>query len=250
MRVFHLLYAVVAYMVFLAVFLYLIAFVGNIPPAPLTVDHGPDSPVAAAVAIDLALIALFGFQHSVMARPAFKAGWLRFVPPPIERSTYVLATSVVLILLFLGWQPLTAPVWSVGNPTAATVLWGLFGLGWLIVLVSTFLISHFELFGLRQVWLAWRGRPDTPPMLREPLFYRLVRHPLYAGFFIALWATPQMSVGHLLLTTGLSLYMFVAIRLEERNLVDVFGDAYRAYRARTPMLVPGLGGAGGERDAR
>ncbi|WP_411340974.1 methanethiol S-methyltransferase [Sphingopyxis sp. J-6] len=241
-RIFYLLYAIVAYAIFLAVFLYLIAFVGNFPGAPLTVDRGPESHLALALPIDLALIALFGLQHSVMARPAFKAGWLRIVPKPIERSTYVMMTNLVLVILFLGWHPIPAPVWTVANPAGTAILWSLFGLGWAIVLLSTFLINHFELFGLQQVWFAWRERREAKPVLHQPLFYRLVRHPLYAGFFLAFWATPAMTAGHLLLAAGLSAYMLIAIQLEERNLVDTFGADYLAYRRTTPMLIPGTGG--------
>ncbi|HMO77331.1 MAG TPA: isoprenylcysteine carboxylmethyltransferase family protein, partial [Sphingopyxis sp.] len=198
-RIFYLAYAAVAYLIFLAVFLYLIAFVGNIAPAPVTVDRGPDAPLWTAVAVNVALIALFGFQHSVMARPAFKAGWEHIVPKAVERSTYVLIASLTLALLFVAWHPIPAPVWSVEYPAAAALLWTLFGLGWAIVLLSTFLLNHFELFGLQQVWFAWRDRAAAKAELRQPLFYRFVRHPLYAGFFLAFWATPQMSAGHLLL---------------------------------------------------
>ncbi|HEY0594525.1 methanethiol S-methyltransferase [Sphingopyxis sp.] len=241
-RAFYLAYAGIAYAIFLAVFLYLIAFTGNLPGAPLTVDRGPESPPGLALPVNLALIALFGLQHSVMARPAFKAGWTRLVPPPIERATFVMMTNLVLVILFLGWHPMTAPVWTVDHPAGAAVLWGLFGLGWVIVLVSTFLINHFELFGLQQAWFAWRARNNAKPVLHQPFFYKLVRHPLYAGFFLAFWATPAMTAGHLLLASGLSVYMLIAIRLEERNLVDAFGADYLAYRKTTPMLVPGTRG--------
>ncbi|WP_332819363.1 methanethiol S-methyltransferase [Sphingopyxis sp.] len=241
-RIFYLLYAAIAYAIFLAVFLYLIAFVGNLPGAPLTVDRGPESMLAVALPVNLALIALFGLQHSVMARPAFKAVWTRLVPQPIERATFVMMTNLVLVLLFLGWHPMTAPVWTVENSAGAAILWGLFGLGWAIVLVSTFLINHFELFGLQQAWFAWRARTDAKPVLHQPFFYKLVRHPLYAGFFLAFWATPAMTAGHLLLALGMSAYMLIAIQLEERNLVDTFGADYLAYRETTPMLVPGTGG--------
>ncbi len=241
-RIAYLLYAAIAYMIFFAVFLYLIAFTGNLPGAPLTVDRGPAAAIAIALPIDLALIALFGLQHSVMARPAFKAVWTRIVPPPVERSTYVMMTNLVLVLLFLGWHPMPTPVWTVDSAAGAAIPWGLFGLGWLIVLLSTFLINHFELFGLQQAWFSWRAKSEATPVLHQPLFYKLVRHPLYAGFFLAFWATPAMTAGHLLLAAGLSAYMLIAIQLEERNLIDTFGDDYRAYRKTTPMLIPGTGG--------
>ena len=238
-RVFYLAYAGIAYAIFLAIFLYLIAFTGNLPGAPLTVDRGPESAAALALPVNLALIALFGLQHSVMARPSFKASWARIIPPPIERATFVMMTNLVLVILFLGWHPMTAPVWTVNDPAGVAVLWALFGIGWAIVLVSTFLINHFELFGLQQAWFALRAKAEARPVLHQPLFYRLVRHPLYAGFFLAFWSTSAMTAGHLLLAAGLSLYMLIAIRLEERNLVDTFGADYLAYRETTPMLIPG-----------
>ena len=200
--------------------------------------------LAYAVAADLGLIALFGLQHSVMARQGFKAAWTRIVPPPLERSVYVLLASLVLILLFLFWHPIPAMVWSVANPIAVWGLWGLFWLGWLIVLVSTFLLSHFELFGLRQVWSHAGGREVPAPVFRTPLFYRRVRHPLYSGFILAFWATPQMSAGHLLLAAGMTLYILIAIRHEERDLVGLFGEDYESYRGRAGMLIPRLRGGG------
>ncbi|WP_324072563.1 methanethiol S-methyltransferase [Sphingopyxis sp.] len=242
MRALYLLYATVAYAVFFATFLYLIAFVGNLSFVPVTVDFARVAAPGKAALIDIALIALFGIQHSVMARPSFKARWTHIVPAAIERSTYVLFASLALIILMLFWHQLTAPVWTVTNPLGVAILWALFGLGWLIVLASSFLINHFELFGLQQAWFALREKAAAAPVLRQPLFYKLVRHPLYAGFFLAFWATPAMTAGHLLLAVGLSIYMLIAIRLEERNLVDTFGADYVAYRETTPMLVPGTGG--------
>ncbi|HEU4959567.1 MAG TPA: isoprenylcysteine carboxylmethyltransferase family protein [Sphingomonas sp.] len=230
----------VCYLIFFATFLYLIGFVGNLV-VPLTVDRGPAVAPATAIVVDVLLIALFAVQHSVMARPGFKRGWTRIVPAPIERSIYVLAASIALIVLMALWRPIAGTIWTVNEPVGAAILWVLFALGWGIVLASTFLINHFELFGLQQVWLAASGRPAATPAFRTPLFYRAVRHPLYAGFFLAFWATPRMSVGHLLLAGGMSLYMLIAIRYEERDLVAAFGDDYRAYRARVGMLVPGLG---------
>ena len=240
-RAIYLLFGVVAYLIFFATFLYLIAFVGDLPWVAVTVDRGGIiGPVATAVVVNLALIAMFGLQHSVMARQGFKRAWTRIVPEPIERSIYVLLASLMLIILFQFWRPMQEPVWTVGNPTAAYLLWGLFGAGWLIVLVSTFLLSHFELFGLHQVWSHARGTELPAPQLRQPLFYKLVRHPLYSGFFLAFWATPLMTAGHLLLALGMSVYMLIAIRYEERDMIGLFGKDYEAYRGRVGMLTPKL----------
>ena len=240
-RIAYLVYGGIAYAIFFATFLYLIAFVGAPPVVPHTVDAGGDiRPIPAAAAINLGLVAIFAVQHSVMARPAFKRWWKRIVPEPIERSTYVLFASAALILLFWAWAPLPQTIWRVDQPVAAAILWALFALGWVIVLVSTFLINHFELFGLRQVWLHLRARTAEPPELRQPFFYRLVRHPLYSGFFLAFWATPHMTLGHLLLALGTSTFMLIAIRFEERDLIDNFGQAYVDYRSKTGMLTPRL----------
>ena len=242
-RILYLLFGVAAYLFFFATFLYMIAFVGNLPRVQVTVDRGGAAgPLGLDLAVNAALIALFGLQHSVMARPGFKRAWTRIVPPPLERSVYVVAASLALVLLFALWRPIPANVWSVENQTGAAILWVLFALGWLVVLVSTFLISHFELFGLAQVWGHARGSGEpAPPAFRTPFFYRHVRHPLYSGFFLAFWATPQMSAGHLLLAAGVSAYMLIAIRYEERDLIGTFGDDYRSYRERTGMLTPRLG---------
>ncbi|TMJ11971.1 MAG: isoprenylcysteine carboxylmethyltransferase family protein [Alphaproteobacteria bacterium] len=232
-----LLFALIAYAVFFATFLYLIAFVGNLPWVPLTVDRGPSAAMGLALLVDAALIALFGVQHSVMARQGFKRAWKRVVPDAAERSFYVLAASAALILLFLFWRPIEGTLWTVGG-AAAWVLWGLFALGWGIVLLSTFLINHFELFGLQQAWFHARGREAAPPVFRQPFLYKQVRHPLYAGFFLAFWATPQMSYGHLFLALGMSAYMLIAIVHEERDLVGLFGKDYEDYRERVGMLMP------------
>lgn len=234
-----LLFPLIAYAIFFATFLYLIAFVGDLSMVPVTVDRGPDAPLAVALTIDLALIGLFGLQHSVMARQGFKRAWKRLVPEPAERSVYVLAASAALIILFAFWRPIEGTAWSVGG-VAAYILWSLFGLGWLIVLTSTFLINHFELFGLQQAWFHVRGRAAAAPQFRQPWFYKLVRHPLYTGFFLAFWATPQMSYGHLFLAVGMSIYMLIAIRYEERDLVGTFGSDYEEYRQRVGMLAPRL----------
>ena len=241
-RAIYLLFGVVAYLIFFATFLYLIAFVGDFPWVPRTVDRGgPAADLWQAVAINVGLIALFGLQHSVMARKGFKAAWTRIVPEPIERSVYVLLASAALIVMFLFWRPIGGTLWSIADPTGAAAMMILFFLGWLIVLVSTFLINHFELFGLRQVWAHSRGHEIPAPVFREPVFYRRVRHPLYSGFILAFWATPVMSYGHLLLAAVITIYILIAIRYEERDLVGLFGEDYVAYRDRAGMLTPKLG---------
>ena len=237
-RAFTLVFAIAAYAVFFATFLYLIVFVGDLSFATRTVDEGPQAPLATAVAIDLALIAMFGLQHSVMARQGFKRWWMQFVPPPMERSVYVLAASFMLILLFLLWRPIDAVVWNVTSPALYDILWVLFWGGWLTVLLSTFLINHFELFGLQQAWFHMLRREAEPPKFRTPFFYKWVRHPLYLGFFLAFWAAPEMTAGHLLLAVGLSIYMLIAIRYEEHDLVSLFGRDYELYREQVGMLIP------------
>ena len=233
-----LLFAIVAYAIFFATFLYLIVFVGDFSFARITVDEGPPGPVAAAAAIDIALIALFGIQHSVMARQGFKKWWTRVIPKPAERSVYVLMASAVLIVLMTLWRPIPSAIWDIANPLAANAIWGLFWIGWGMVLLSTFLINHFELFGLQQAWLNMQGREAEPPKFHQPLLYKWVRHPLYLGFFLAFWATPEMTAGHLLLAVGVSVYMLIAIRYEERDLVGLFGKDYEDYRAEVGMLAP------------
>lgn len=237
-RAASLVFAVIAYAVFFATFLYLIAFVGSFGFAPKTVDSGPEAPLAVAVAINVLAIAVFGLQHSLMARQGFKRAWTRVIPPHLERSVYVLAASIALMVLFLLWRPIPAVIWDASGTLLELPLWALFAAGWLIVLLSTFLINHFELFGLQQAWFKARGREARAPELREPLLYRFVRHPLYLGFFLAFWATPTMTAGHLLLAAGMSTYMLVAIRYEERDLVALFGPKYEEYRGRVGMLTP------------
>ncbi|MEO8454006.1 MAG: methanethiol S-methyltransferase [Sphingomicrobium sp.] len=240
-RIAAMLFAIVAYAIFFATFLYLIVFVGDFAFAELTVDNGPGGDPVTASFIDIGLIALFGLQHSVMARQGFKRWWMKMVAPPIERSVFVLAASIVLMILFLFWRPIDAIVWSLNpitHPLLNALIWVAFWAGWLTVLLSTFLINHFELFGLQQAWYHVRGQEAEPPKFRQPLFYKWVRHPLYLGFFLAFWATPEMTIGHLLLAAGMSVYMLIAIRYEEHDLVSVFGRDYELYRERAGMLVP------------
>jgi protein-S-isoprenylcysteine O-methyltransferase Ste14 len=230
-------YGVVCYAVFFATFLYAVGFIGGFG-VPTTLDGPPRGPLAQGIAINAALLGLFAVQHSVMARRWFKERWTRIVPPVLERSTYVLLSSLALILLFWQWQPLGGTVWSIENPMGRTVLFSLFAFGWALVLVSTFLINHFDLFGLRQVWLHLRGRPYTKLNFGEPGPYRLVRHPLYVGWFFAFWMTPVMTYAHLLFAVATTAYILIAIQLEERDLVHEHGASYEDYRRRVPMLVP------------
>lgn len=230
-------YGAITYSIFLGVFLYALGFVGGFI-VPKSIDSAETSGFALAVTVNLGLLALFALQHSVMARPTFKRWWTTIVPPVIERSTYVLATNLCLIVLFILWQPITTPLWDVQSTLGRAACWTLFAFGWGLVLVTTFLINHFDLFGLRQVWLRLRGREYAPVGFVQPAVYKLVRHPLYVGWMIAFWATPTMSLGHFLFAAVMTLYMLTAIQLEERNLVQEHGEAYRAYRRRTPMLLP------------
>lgn len=236
-RMATLFYGIVSYLLFFASFVYLTGFLGNFG-VPKSIDSGPPGSSAAALAGNLALLLLFGVQHSVMARPAFKRWWTRFVPEAAERSTYVMATNVCLWLLYAFWQPLPTTIWHVEAPIAQTGAWVLFGAGWLIILLATLMIDHFDLFGLRQVWLHFRGRPYTALPFATPGFYAHLRHPLYLGWGLAFWATPHMTVGHLLLALVWGGYMRLAIRFEERDLVAHFGEVYRRYRKTTPMLIP------------
>jgi protein-S-isoprenylcysteine O-methyltransferase Ste14 len=230
-------YGVVVYAIFFVTFLYAVGFVGNFG-VPRTMDSAREGDFWTALLIDLGLLGLFAIQHSVMARPAFKRWFTRLVPESAERSTYVLFSSLALIALFAFWQPLGGTVWTVTDPTLRGVLWGAFAFGWLLVLVSTFLINHFDLFGLRQVWLQLLGRPYTSIGFRTPGPYRYVRHPLYVGWFFAFWATPTMTLSHLVFAIATAGYILIAIQLEERDLVAHLGHAYRDYRNRVPMLIP------------
>ena len=230
-------YGAAAYLLFLAAFLYLVGFVGNLL-VPRTVDHGLPAPIGQAVLVNVLLVGAFGIQHSVMARPAFKACWTRLVPPSIERSTYVVLASAVLVLLYWQWRTMPTVIWDVRQEAGRLAVWALFWLGWAIALASTFMVSHFDLFGLRQVYLAWRGKPYTHIGFHARFLYRLVRHPLMLGFLIAFWAAPTMTAGHLLFSIAMTGYILIAVQLEERNLVAALGDQYRDYRRDVSMLVP------------
>ena len=236
-RIIALVYGIGAYALFLATFLYAIGFVTGLV-VPKTIDSGVYSPVTETLAINLGLLALFAIQHSVMARPQFKAWWTRFVPSSVERSTYVLLSNGALILLFWQWRPVSAVVWEVDNPYIAAALTALSLAGWLIVVSSTFLLNHFELFGLQQVATNLTRSSMPQEEFRTPAYYRLVRHPIYLGFVIAFWAAPKMTVGHLLFAATTTVYILLAIQLEERDLVAVFGDDYRRYKQRVSMLFP------------
>ncbi len=229
-------YALLAYVIFLGAFLYAIGFVGDLL-VPKAIDTGPASPLAAALAIDAALLGLFAIQHSVMARPAFKRWWTTIVPAGAERSTYVLLSSLALILLFWQWRPLATPIWSLSG-LAAQLVSGLFVVGWLVVLASTFMLSHFQLFGLTQAYAAFRNRAVEAIPFHTPMLYGLVRHPIMLGFIIAFWSAPVMSVGHLVFAVATTLYILIALQFEEADLIGAFGAEYRDYRRRTPMLIP------------
>jgi protein-S-isoprenylcysteine O-methyltransferase Ste14 len=236
-RLIALVYGLLSYAFFFVTFLYALCFVENFV-VPKTIDSGAAGPVTEAVIVNLVLMSLFAIQHSVMARRQFKEWWTKFVPKPVERSTYVLFATLALALLCWQWRPMPAVIWRVDNPSIANALVGFSLAGWLIVLTSTFLINHFELFGLHQVANNLTGREMPAPRFRAPLFYRLVRHPIYLGFIIAFWAAPVMTAGHLLFAAVTSAYIIVGILLEERDLVAVFGDDYRRYREQVSMLVP------------
>lgn len=236
-RLAALLYGIVAYVIFLGTFLYAIGFVENFA-VPKGIDDGVTGAAWSAIAVNLALLGLFALQHSIMARPGFKQWWTRIVPRPIERSTFVLLTSMALILLFWQWRPIPKVIWQVERDWARLVLTGISLSGWLLVLYATFVIDHFDLFGLRQVFLYFKGREYAHPPFVARSVYRLVRHPLMLGFMVAFWFTPDMTGGHLLFAAVTTAYIVVAIRIEERDLIRFLGDDYREYRRRTPMLIP------------
>jgi len=231
------LYGIVAYLVFLVAFLYAIGFVEGMA-VPKTINSGSAGPFGEAVVVNLVLMSLFAIQHSVMARRQFKAWWTQYVPASVERSTYVLLASLVLLLLFWQWRPMPSIVWQVKDPQLASAIIGLSFVGWVIVLTSTFLINHFELFGLHQVTNNLAGKPMPAPQFRMPLYYKFVRHPIYLGFLIAFWAAPTMTVGHLLFAAVTTAYIVVGALLEENDLVAMFGDEYGRYRKSVAMLVP------------
>jgi protein-S-isoprenylcysteine O-methyltransferase Ste14 len=235
-RITAFLYGVVCYLVFFATFLYAIGFLGNFL-VPKSIDSGREAPFLYALAINAVLLALFALQHSVMARPWFKAAWTRIVPSSVERSTYVLFSSLALLLLFWKWEPMGGVIWKVTNPDGQLALNALYGLGVLIILAATFLINHFDLFGLRQVWLNLRGVPYTNLAFSTPGLYRIVRHPLYVGWLLMFWAAPVMTVAHLVFALGTTIYILIAIQFEERDLVQAHTE-YAEYRRRVPMIIP------------
>ena len=236
-RLFAFLYGVLSYLVFFGTVLYAIGFVTGLV-VPKTIDTGATAPLIEALIVNVLLMSLFAVQHSVMARRQFKEWWTQYVPKPVERSTYVLLASLALVLLFWQWRPIPAVVWQIDNPQTAAAMIGLSFAGWVLVFASTFMINHFELFGLHQVANHLTGRAMPPVRFKTPMLYNFVRHPIYLGFIIAFWAAPTMTVGHLLFAGVTTAYIFVGIFLEERDLTELFGEEYRRYRERVSMLIP------------
>ncbi len=236
-RVIAFIFGVISYAIFFATFLYAIGFLGNLV-VPKSIDSSTSGPFIQALLVNVILLGVFAAQHSVMAREGFKRWWTKTVPQPVERSTYVLFSSLLLLLLFWQWRPMGGIIWDVQDPTGRVILWSLFAFGWLLVLVATFLINHFDLFGLRQVYLYLRGKEYTPLRFRTPGPYRYVRHPLYVGWLFAFWATPTMTAAHLVFAIATTAYILIAIQLEERDLINSLGQAYADYRQRVPMIIP------------
>lgn len=236
-RILFFAYGVISYLIFFGTFLYAIAFIGNFG-VPRTLDGPAEGPLAISLVIDLLLLLVFAAQHSIMARKWFKDWWTRVVPKVVERSTYVLFSSLALILLMWQWRPLGGMIWSIDDPAGRVVLRGLFAFGWLLVLFCTFLINHFDLFGLRQVWLNLLGRPYNALSFVTPGPYKLVRHPLYVGWLFAFWMTPVMTLAHLVFSLATTAYILLAIQFEERDLVREHGETYEDYRRAVPMLIP------------
>src|SRR5690348_17532414 len=232
-------YGIVSYGLFLGVFVYAVGFIGGFL-TPTRLDAAPTRPFWQALAIDLALLGLFAIQHSVMARPAFKRWWTRFVPEAVERSTYVLLSSLALVALFIFWEPMGGVIWDAPAGPLRTTIIAVYFFGWALLLYTTFLIDHFDLFGLKQVWRRLMGSPYEPPHFYTPSLYKVVRHPLYIGWLTIFWAAPTMTVAHLVFALATTAYILIAIQLEEHDLVDAFGDTYVSYRRSTPMLIPRL----------